>query len=138
MKLSDAILLSTTLFGQRHKAGIGDDGSRCALIGAGFVNGVNSWSTSDSADLWPWLYKKVVPCPECGKVDKALWRIFCLNDNHKWTRERIAAWVATIEPAEPNPAEETIQPGDKFSIASVNAVNPRTREETVIEIWPPE
>lgn len=40
-------------------------------------------------------------CPHCGKVRDALLRVIThLNDGHRWTRERIADWVATVEPAE--------------------------------------
>jgi hypothetical protein len=115
MKLSDAILLSTTLFKQRYRSGVGEDGSRCAIIGAGFVNGVKSDLVGPSTALWPWVWEKRVSCPGCGKSGDALRAIFCLNDNHHWTRERIAAWVATIEPAEPNPAEETVMEGETVS-----------------------
>jgi hypothetical protein len=128
MKLSDAILLSTTLFKQRHRSGIGEDGSRCALIGAGFVNGVNSQSPLASAKLWPWLYKKVVPCPECRDyASHAAATIVHLNDFHHWTRERIAAWVAAIEPAEPNPAEETVMEGTGPVTVSQEKQNAETK-----------
>jgi hypothetical protein len=32
-----------------------------------------------------------------------------LNDDHRWTRERIAEWVATVEPKEPEPRTESEQ-----------------------------
>jgi hypothetical protein len=129
MKLSDAILLSTTLFKQGYGSGIGEDGSRCALIGAGFVNGVKSEMVGDSADFWPWLRQKRVSCPvsSCNHT-RVMWvAIAHLNDTHHWTRERIAAWVATIEPAEPNPAEETVMEGTGPVTVSQEKQNAETK-----------
>jgi hypothetical protein len=38
----------------------------------------------------------------------------CLNDHHRWTRERIAEWVATVEPQDapapvPDEAREEVE-----------------------------
>jgi uncharacterized C2H2 Zn-finger protein len=49
---------------------------------------------------WPWLTRRdAFGCPGCHGI----WRlvssiILHLNDYHQWTRERIAEWVAKIEP----------------------------------------
>jgi len=43
-----------------------------------------------------------VPCPACGVVgERGISQIVGhLNDQHRWTREAIADWVATVEPAD--------------------------------------
>lgn len=51
--------------------------------------------------LRPWA-----ACPECGMPGRRGSIISKhLNDLHRWTRERIADWVETIEPRDPDPAE---------------------------------
>lgn len=62
--------------------------------------------------VWPWLLKER-PCPECGEEMPETTFVISnhLNDIHKWPRERIADWVATIEPEE-SPSvvmEETLE-----------------------------
>lgn len=48
--------------------------------------------------LWPWL---PTTCPVCGRLFDygSVMIAVCLNDQHQWTRERIADWVATHEPS---------------------------------------
>jgi len=38
-------------------------------------------------------------CPVCGEVEKLRASIISehLNDRHRWSRERIAAWIETVE-----------------------------------------
>jgi hypothetical protein len=104
MRLSEAILLGTTICPQNFSAGVGKDGGRCAILSAGLAVGVNSDLTQPNADHWPWLEKLEVDVPEactlCPSPQPAIWAVVCLNDHAEWTRERIAAWVRTIEPAE--------------------------------------
>lgn len=48
--------------------------------------------------LYPQLLTVDVPCPACGDGDRILLSIIVhLNDDHRWTRERIADWVETLE-----------------------------------------
>lgn len=44
-------------------------------------------------------------CPVCASVDTVIRLIAHLNDEHRWTRERIADWVATIEPQDDTPCD---------------------------------
>lgn len=55
-----------------------------------YMNWPNAWN----AVMWA-----VVPCPECRNAhsDKVDDIIPHLNDQFRWTRERIADWVETIE-----------------------------------------
>lgn len=39
-------------------------------------------------------------CSACYKIDRIDRLITHLNDDHRWTREQVADWVATIEPQE--------------------------------------
>lgn len=47
-------------------------------------------------DLWPVLFKPAM-CPACGISGAVVNIAMHLNDHHRWTRERTADWVATIE-----------------------------------------
>src|SRR5688572_18749675 len=38
--------------------------------------------------------RKVAECPACADQASTLVIIVCLNDRHRWTRERIADWLA--------------------------------------------
>jgi hypothetical protein len=48
--------------------------------------------------IWPWLNRNV-ECPWCVR-EHAVYNVIglCLNDRAKWSRQKIAKWVATIEP----------------------------------------
>lgn len=83
------------------------EGKTCALGAAadaiGALNGVEKALDIEPRTLpWPWIYDGAgVECPECGgRCVNALNVIVHLNDWHKWTRERIADFIATIEPQE--------------------------------------
>ncbi len=97
MKLSEAIRLGAML----HKQGFGvmvlyDGGvlATCAL-GAAQQAGY-TFSGKDWSRKMAYRYR----CPTCREGWPALEMITHLNDWHKWTREQIADWVATIEPQE--------------------------------------
>jgi hypothetical protein len=111
MKMSEAIRLGAMLKPQ----GFGGKSVRsatvsCALGSALDALGVERQSTGAAhahlVRLWPWSDRKLAypTCPVDGcrevYVDKAIAGIWHLNDQHKWTRERIAGWVETIEPQE--------------------------------------
>jgi len=47
-----------------------------------------------------------------------------LNDDHRWAREKIGAWVAGIEPADAQPPADVPKPAwqdDKLAHSSVRA-----------------
>jgi len=50
---------------------------------------------------WPWAFAVNVNCPSCGRSRLVCQVIVHLNDDHRWTREKIGAWVAGIEPSQP-------------------------------------
>jgi hypothetical protein len=63
---------------------------------------------ADPRVIWPWTKTKVVNCPICWERVHVIAGISDhLNDSHFWTRERIAEWVATIEPLEPEAISTT-------------------------------
>ena len=50
--------------------------------------------------FFPWVHEGEVICPGCGVFQAHPGAVIAmhLNDLHKWSRERIADWVETIEP----------------------------------------
>ena len=102
LKLSEAIQLGAMLAPQgfeRYK----EDGRTCAL---GAACEAIAGSPLDVASRWPFC-KQQTRCPACSwwfllfvftlgrtSVERV---IVHLNDDHRWTRERIADWVAAIE-----------------------------------------
>lgn len=71
-------------------------GAACDAVG-------QLYNDRECDDIFPQL-KQVSVCPEgCSDFHVAsnLFDVIPhLNDTHQWTRERIAAWVATVEPRE--------------------------------------
>lgn len=117
MKLSEAILMN----GLIKEQGFGNDSmlsidAPCALGGALQSIGrqeecIAAWEVSLAykivKEVWPWseaLAEYKCPC-HCEFKDFPLNLVFHLNDSHKWSRARIAEWVASIEPDEPKKQE---------------------------------
>ncbi len=110
MKLSDAIRFGAMMRPQRTDGNwLRADGS-CALGAAAEAVGAVCATSADEEQAlydnilskhWPWLASKRVEDPLVrgvrGFVGLAIMR---LNDSARWTRERIAEWVATVEPEE--------------------------------------
>lgn len=107
MKLSAAILKGCEAhplqaFGELH---IRESGAMCA-IGAAVVGETDCEPQDVSCErfssLWVWMRRSPPKCPECGRYffehETEYNVVGHLNDAHKWARERIAAWVATVEP----------------------------------------
>jgi hypothetical protein len=99
LRLSEAIRLGAMMKPQRGilptwgaKYGEG----YCALEAAAVA--VSSTANLLSIrDLWPWVLSKA-KCPySCGFEFDVEGAVGHLNDHHRWTREQIADWVATIE-----------------------------------------
>lgn len=104
MKLSDAIRLGSMLKPQGF-GGLRDHVGTCALGAAEDAVGMIWWVKFGSH---PAL---MATCPACGDAttyDSNLNTVAHLNDDHRWTREQIADWVATIEPADA-PAQAEIE-----------------------------
>lgn len=102
MQLSEAIRLGAMLGPQ----GYGNLGA-CALRAASDAVGVAARCDGGLAYTvlrarWPILNKNArCPHPRCLSIsaNEVIRVIYHLNDDHHWTRERIADWVATVEPA---------------------------------------
>ncbi len=110
MKLSEAMRLGAMIRPQAfggYMVRKGAEYHSCVLGAA--IEAANSGLAA-----WPWLksWKYHPFCPACAGGDQsgdAYSIIVHLNDRHRWTRERIADWVATIEPAEEVAAEPAQQ-----------------------------
>lgn len=104
MKLSEAIRLGSMLgpqtFHQLHRAN-----ATCARGAALLAIGIKDWAENDEVahTEWPILFEmrpELKSCEICGKEYVAELLVFAithLNDQHRWTRERIADWVEQIE-----------------------------------------
>jgi hypothetical protein len=119
MKLSEAILLGSTLRPQ-IKGHLFGDGRSCALgaaaeaIGSEPKDCPTSWEFIRSE--WPWTEVLLFRCPACWRprdTANALKLITHLNDFHNWTRQRTAAWVASVEPGEETERRTDAPAGDE-------------------------
>ena len=107
LKLSEAIRLGSML----HPQGFGkwwDGKGTCAIGAAARAIGIRvelgeHFRTRRHIDVWPWAWDEIIKsCPVCSRGPVHTAHIIVhLNDQHRWTRERIAEWVATIEPTPP-------------------------------------
>jgi hypothetical protein len=105
MKLSEAIRLGAMLKPQAFRALITDEGA-CALGAALLaVQAAAERGGRSVLERWPWVVTISADCPSCGRSRPVFGVVTHLNDDHRWTREQIASWVARIEPAEAALAE---------------------------------
>lgn len=113
MRLSEAIRLGAMLKPQAYGPPSGlvllkFEPRICALAAASLAVGNESLNVFLDGIRWPVLCRPV-QCPVCGGVG-VLWPLSLivveLNDQHRWTRERIADWVETLE----SPDERRVQP----------------------------
>lgn len=102
MRLSEAIRLGAMLHPQEFGAYKSDTGT-CAL-GAAIEAAIGRVRISPSPyflllERWPWINGELlVVCPAMCQIDMLVGSmIIHLNDDHRWPREQIADWVATIE-----------------------------------------
>src|SRR5262249_53334855 len=78
-----------------------DDGA-CALGAALLAVGVAPEQAGRSVrKRWPWAFAVSVNCPSCRRSRLVCQVIVHLNDDHRWIREEIGAWVGGIEPSQP-------------------------------------
>lgn len=75
------------------------DGSSCALgalmIGSNIIGSPGDWIGTQQLALpskFPSLMRQMA-CPACRNVGTLSDIVLDLNDNHKWSRERIAGWI---------------------------------------------
>ena len=106
MKLSEAIRLGAMM--QPKRNGVCailymDNKGTCALGAAAQAMGLHIPTFAEGYNpiwaMWPWL-QTMSTHPVTGERVEATTNIWMLNDTDDWTRERIADWVATIEPKE--------------------------------------
>ena len=111
MTLSEAIRLGAMLRPQAF--GVKFDGvGTCALGAALDASGALGMSETVEAkryrewNLNAWFQEAT--CPECGRIRSLFMEgtIPHLNDKHRWTRERIADWVETIEQQQDQPTAQ--------------------------------
>jgi hypothetical protein len=112
MKLSEAIRLGAGAVKEDRAVYLSmnrPDPCGCALGTAMYAMGARSMLDyyDGTFKQWPWLALPGPKCPECeclhhgtDDIPSVAFTISVLHCAHKWTRERIAAWVATIEPQE--------------------------------------
>lgn len=119
MKLSEAIRLNGIVMPQGYGvASFWSDEAPCALGGARISAGLVRPDHDDNRDSYDFLrdafpiLNKILP--HVCAADESCWvissdgdglttvlrMVYHLNDCHRWSRERIAEWVADIEPAE--------------------------------------
>ena len=101
MKLSEAIRLGSTMKPQGFGLGRSEDVA-CALDAAYLAQGVAAPDSLNWPAEWLPVCQKRVPCPVCGFRKSGPLPLvsviaICLNDTHRWTRERIADWVEVLE-----------------------------------------
>ncbi len=100
MKLSIGIAMGAMLKPQGFGYDSGLEGAitSCALNAAAEAEGCK-WEAL--FERHPYLRTQLELCPVCD-IKGSLSNIIALhlNDRHRWSRERIADWVATIEPQE--------------------------------------
>lgn len=110
MRLSDAIRLGAMLKPQAVGTTKGDGGQSCALQAACESVGVASiWDIQACYAAFPVLMDWA-QCPECRDTFMLDATVIHLNDEHHWTRERIADWVQTLEAPAPALSSEAATP----------------------------
>lgn len=113
LKLSEAIRLGAMIRpqgrGQYYSA---ISGKSCAIGAAAEACGLDITTDQVKESViraWPWVEQEVQRPAGVTlsiiSVGKVIEMVPCLNDFADWTREQIADWIATIEPAE-TPSEQ--------------------------------
>jgi hypothetical protein len=124
MRLSEAMRLGAMIRGQafgvlfnplplRAGEALPPEATSCAMGAA--VEAIGERCVQDAPRDWCPLLNIVIRCPECGQRGHAslngsvIEMIVALNNEHRWTREKIAAWVESIELRVLGPAAEGAQ-----------------------------
>ena len=98
LTISEAIEIGSKMGPQMFGQLRGPNNASC-VVGAIrlAINYPNLYGVSVDA-TWPYYYKlvKTTVCPVCRKTSNILVH---LNDDHRWSREAIAMFISTIEPA---------------------------------------
>lgn len=125
LKLSDAIRLGAMYGPQLFGTELSNDGGSCALGSAILAIGAIGIPCTDQDPdknarpgnvatvtvTVPWDMSVKHHCPTCfWKIERPLRHLIPhLNDRHRWTREQIADWVATIEAQQESATQETAE-----------------------------
>lgn len=110
MRLSDAIRLGSMLKPQSFEAPwieLRYVPATCALAAASDALGLEKLDVGKAPWVggdWQWTYSDAT-CPVCAVKSQVFGVVTHLNDQHFWTRERIADWIETMEPPITAPAE---------------------------------
>lgn len=113
LRLSEAMRLGSMLRPQLFCALHSEEGSCAAGAALEAVGGLRAKSFGS---IWPWtkIQDPALRCPDVCSFTDLVGEPLCvidlivhLNDHHGWTRERIADWVATVEPPEEQLVENT-------------------------------
>jgi hypothetical protein len=108
MKLSTAILKGAKLRPQGFGVMTAEEGTSCAIIAAlevtlgSYERAKDAYVEEGTERHFPVLNAENPPCPvsaDCrgGGYSHLEGMIYHLNDDHHWTRERIAKWVRQFE-----------------------------------------
>jgi hypothetical protein len=107
MRLSEAILLGAMMkpqgFGGFNKSGV-SCGLEAGLDAVGLMSRPRG-NYHAAVQIWPWL-RANIECPWCME-NQVIYDVIglCLNDRGKWSRQKIAKWVATVEPVDVHETE---------------------------------
>lgn len=105
MKLSEAIRLGSMLHPQNFGSGRRYRNMRgqFSTPAHGMVDATCALMAADEAGYWNIFANEhcETVCPVCAYANALPQMIAHLNDEHRWTREAIADWVETVEPATP-------------------------------------
>jgi hypothetical protein len=109
MKLSEAMILGSTMIKHVGHAARMGDGQGCAIQCAMEATGTRG--TVEMDGRFPWFYEGSVSCPVCGEEQLRYSQVvaYHLNDFHKWPIDRIAEWVSQFETqVQPEPSTELL------------------------------
>ena len=115
MRLSDAIRLGAMMkpqaFGHLHDP---LTKGTCALGAAHDAMGLLRLTSAGYCKAVPEVWEAafdtvIVGCPECRMHHRKVMILTHLNDDHRWTRERIADWAEAIENAQEAAKPEQVE-----------------------------
>lgn len=108
MRLSEAIRLGAMMRPQAFRTLFTID-EACALGAALLAVGAAQEQALRSVrKRWPWALTVSANCPSCGRSCPVFGVITHLNDDHRWTREKIGTWIAEIEPEDALPLRDAL------------------------------
>lgn len=112
MRLSEAIRLGALISSQAVGAFVREK-EACALGAAMVATGSTATFTLTVWDRWRWAWAMTALCPVCKTSSTSvLMLIIHLNDDHRWPREEIGRWVATVEPKDTVSARAAASPDE--------------------------